>query len=234
MTIKTMVQDAADELNLPRPSVVMTSTDPQVRQLVRLAQNEGRSLAKRHAWTILIDEHTFVTVAAGSQTTSSIPTDLGWILPGTMFNRTENRQVFGPIDSRDWQRTQASLITQADPSFRILQGAVYISPTPSAGDTVAFEYVSNKWCQSSGGTAAAAWAADTDTGKLDEKVMTLGIVWRFRDAKGLPHATQLMAYEREVADAILRDGTKPRLSMGAVSYDRVPVPPTFGDTYSFS
>lgn len=234
MTILQMVKDACDELSLPRPTIAVNSTDAQVRQLIRLAQNEGRSLAKRHPWTILVSEHTFTTVAAGSQTTSSIPTDLGWILPGTMFNRTRRRKVFGPIDSKDWQATQASLVTQADPTFRVLAGAIYITPTPTAGDSVYYEYVSNKWCQSSGAVARAAWAADTDTGKLDEYLMTLGLIWRFRSTKGLPFASDLSNYEREVADAIIRDGTRPRLNAGEVNYDRVPVPPQVPDTYTVS
>jgi hypothetical protein len=234
MTILSMIKDAADELSLPRPSVAINSTDPQVRQLVRMAQNEGRALAKRHPWTVLLSEHSFTTVAAGSQTTSSIPSDLGRIMPGTMFNRTDSRPVFGPIDGRDWQATQASLVTQADPTFRIRQGAIYITPTPSAGDSVYYEYVSNKWCESSAGTAQTKWTADTDTGKLDEFIMTLGIVWRFRAAKGLPHANELTNYEREVADAIIRDGTRPKLFAGEPAFERTPVPPTFGDTYVFS
>lgn len=234
MTILSMIQDAASELNLPRPAIALTSTDPQVRQLVRLAKNEGRILAKRHNWSALISEHSFTTAAAAAQTTASLPTDLGKIIPESMFNRTTTRRVCGPINSSEWQETQASLVTQANPTFRIRGGQIYLTPTPPAGESVYYEYVSTKWCQSSGGTAQIAWEADADTGKLDEYIMTLGLVWRFLAAKDLSFSTQLANYEREVAEAILNDGVKPRLNMGAVARGRNPTPPNVPDTYVFT
>ena len=74
---------------------------------------------------------------------------------------------------------------------------------------------------------------DADTGRLDEYIMTLGLVWRFRKAKKLDFADELAVYEREVADAIMRDGSRPRLSMNMVSGERVPRPPTTPDTLVF-
>ena len=36
---------------------------------------------------------------------------------------------------------------------------ILINPAPSAGHTFAYEYMSKNWCESSGGTDQAAWAA---------------------------------------------------------------------------
>jgi hypothetical protein len=64
--------------------------------------------------------------------------------------------------------------------------------------------------------------------------MTLGVVWRFRKAKKLDFADELAVYEREVTDAIMRDGSRPRLSTNRMSNERVPRPPTTPDTLVFS
>ena len=232
MTILQMVKDACDELTLTRPSVVLASTDPQTLQLLRLAQNEGRSLSKRHDWQNITSEHTFSTVTEAAQT-SSIPADFSRLIPETMFNRTLARRIWGPVDPQEWQETQATVTTQVDPSFRIRGGSILITPTPTASQSVYYEYISTKWCQSSGGTAQTAWTADADTGKLDEYLMTLGIVWRFRAAKGLEFSTAMASYEREVADAIIRDGSRPRLHMGGGEVERIPHAPTTPETLVF-
>lgn len=234
MSLLQMLKDASDELTLPRPSIVVASTDSQVRQLLRIAQVEGRSLAKRHTWQVLTSEHTFTTTATAVQVTASaIPSDFGWAIPETMWNRTLKRRVYGPIDNQEWQETQGTSITQVNPAFRIRNNTILITPTPTTGQSIYYEYVSTKWCQSSGGAAQAAWAADADTGRLDEYIMTLGIIWRFRAAKGLDFATGLAAYEREVADAIIRDGSRPRLRMDSATGIRAPRAPMTPDTLVF-
>jgi hypothetical protein len=234
MSLLQIVKDACDELSLPRPSVVANSTDPQVRQLFRLANVEGRNLSKRHNWQVLTSEHTFTTTATAVQlTASALPTDFNWIIPETMWNRSSRRRVYGPIDNQEWQEIQGSSIQSINPAFRIRSNTIHITPAPTTGQTVAYEYVSKNWCQSSVGTAQSVWTADSDTGKLDENIMKLGIIWRFKAVKKMDYATELSNYEREVTDAIMRDGSRPRLSTNMVSGQRVPRAPLTPDTLEF-
>jgi hypothetical protein len=234
MSLLQIVKDACDELSLPRPTVVIAATDPQVRQLLRLANVEGRSLAKRHNWQVLTSEHTFTTTATEVQlTASALASDFAWIIPETIWNRSTRRMVYGPLSTQEWQQIKGTAISSVDPAFRIRNNTILMTPAPTTGHTIAYEYVSKNWCQSSGGTAQAAWAADTDTGRLDEYLMTLGVVWRFRKAKKLNFSDELATYEREVTDAIIRDGSRPRLSTNSRSNERVPRPPTTPDTLVF-
>jgi hypothetical protein len=78
---------------------------------------------------------------------------------------------------------------------------------PVAGDTIAFEWVSKNWVTvAAGGTST--WTADADTGLLDEEIMTQGVIWRWKAAKGLEYAEDYNKYERLVADQMGRDGGK--------------------------
>jgi hypothetical protein len=234
MSLLQIVKDACDELSLPRPSVVANSTDPQVRQLFRLANVEGRNLAKRHNWQVLTSEHTFTTTATAVQlTASALPTDFNWIIPETMWNRSSRRRVYGPIDNQEWQGIKGSAVNSIDPAFRIKGNTILLTPNPTTGHSIYYEYVSKNWCQSSGGTAQSVWTADSDTGKLDENIMKLGIIWRFKAVKKMDYATELSNYEREVTDAIMRDGSRPRLSTNVVSGQRVPRAPLTPDTLEF-
>lgn len=229
MTLLSICQDASIDLSLPVPDSVIAEDDPAVRLMLRCAQQEGKSLAGRYPWQALTSEHTFTTVATAAQT-DSIPTDFDRLIVETMFNRDQNRRVWGPLDASEWQAYQATLVTRVDPAFRIRGDTILISPTPAAGETVAYEYISKNWCESSGGTGQSAWAADTDVAKLNEAAMTLGVVWRWLKAKGFDFAAQERDYERIVGDLILRDGSRPRLSCGPVSRERIPVAPQVPDT----
>lgn len=214
MTALTIVQQACSRLGLSSPSVVFSSTDAQIIQFRNLMNAEGKFLAKRAAWHRITKEKTFTTVAAAAQT-SSVATDFAWYLNETMWNRDTDRPIFGPMSPQEWQANQASsLVSLPDAYFRF-QGtgtaSILIYPTPTAGQTVAYEYISNQWCESSGGTDQSAFAADTDVGLLDEELITLGVIWRFLKAKGFDYAEEFRDYQTEVMQAIARDGGKARL-----------------------
>lgn len=228
MSLLTIVQGAADRLGLTRPSSVTTSSDPLAVTLLGLAQEEGKTLARRHSWQVMQTEYTFPTVASTSS--YALPTGFDRILVDTVFNRTRRRRMVGDLTPAQWQETQASLVTRVNPAFRIRGNLFYISPTPTAAETVAYEYISLNWCQSAAAVGQTAWALDTDTGILDEELMTLGIVWRFKSAKGLDYAESMTSYEIEVGNAILRDGAPVRIDTANMELDRIPRSPVMPET----
>lgn len=231
MTLLTIARNAADRIGITRPASVINSTDPNTVTLLGLAQEEGKTLARRHEWQVLQTEHTFST--ANGTSSYSLPSDMDRILKETVFNRTRRRRMLGDLTPQQWQETQASLVTMVNPAFRIRGGAFLISPTPTATETIAYEYITNKWCQSSGGTGQTEWTADTDTGKLSEDIMTLGVIWRWRKSKGLEYGEDMGTYEIEVAKAVLNDGARTRIDTGACERDRVPHAPQTPETLVF-
>lgn len=207
MTLLTMTNEAQDALSLPQSNIVVSSTDQNVRTMLTLANQEGRALARRHNWEALVTETTFTAVAAALQTDAdAIPTDFDRIVNHTMFNRTQFRRVTGPMSSSEWQAQKALSASLLTDSFRIQGKAMLIEPVPDAGDTYAYEYVSKNWCEDSSSTGQSAWAADGDTGILDETLMVLGLIWRFRKARGFDYAEEFNEYETQVEQAIMRDG----------------------------
>lgn len=231
MTLLTIARNAADRIGITRPTSVINSTDPNTVTLLGLAQEEGKTLARRHEWQVLQTEHTFST--ANGTSSYSLPSDMDRILKETVFNRTRRRRMLGDLTPQQWQETQASLVTMVNPAFRIRGGAFLISPTPTATETIAYEYITNNWCQSSGGTGQTEWTADTDTGKLSEDIMTLGVIWRWRKSKGLEYGEDMDTYEIEVAKAVLNDGARTRIDTGACERDRVPHAPQTPETLVF-
>lgn len=224
MNILTLIRDLCDELGLPRPNAVVGSTDDNARQLLALAKSEGRELSGRYGWQCLTNEATFTTLAAESQgSIASIVTNVAasqvyrYIINETIWNRTQQRPVYGPRAPRHWQALKASNVTGPYSEYRIRAGQLYFMPAPAAGETCAFEYVSRCWVVNAAGTTySETFALDTDEIVLDTDLFYAGLKWRWLQRKGFEYGEAFASYERMVADAIARDGTKPVIDMGNI------------------
>ena len=214
-----MIQGACRKISIPAPSAVISSTDVNVLLLLELAQDEGKELMRDYDWQELRKEATHTTIASLDQgaLNGGIVTagDFDRFVDETMWNRTQDRRVVGPATSSTWQALIALESTTIEQNFRVMEGNLLIGPTvPTAGETLAWEYVSRNFCQSSGGTGQASWQADTDTGVLDEDLMQKGLVWRFKKDKGFPYAEDMTTYEREKMKLKGQNEGAPDLSLG--------------------
>jgi hypothetical protein len=232
MTLLSIVQNAADRLGLQRPTSVMSSSDDNAKVLRGLAQEEGKALYDRHTWQVFQTEYTFPTV--NGTASYALPSGFDQLIKDTVFNRTRRRRMVGDLSPSQWQETQASLVTMVNPAFRIRGNLFLISPTPTAAETIAYEYITKNWCQSSVAVGQSAWAADTDTGILDEELTTLGVIWRFKSKKGLDYAEDMNNYEIAVNKAIIKDGARVTIDTSCMERDRVPHAPQVPETLVFS
>lgn len=214
MSLLTIVQSAARRIGILTPSAVYTATDNQVLQLLELANEEGRELARK-PWQTLTKEASFTTVAAESQgLIATHAAGFGYIVNDTIWNRTQRRPVFGPRAPHQWQQMLAQTLSGPFNQFRIRGDAILFNPVPTAGESCYFEYVTKNWCASSDGvTSRSAWGADSDVSLIDEELLTKGLVNRFRQAKGLAYDTK--DYDDYLLDLLAKDGPKPVLSMSS-------------------
>lgn len=139
----------------------------------------------------------------------AIPDDLQFYLSETQWDRNFRWQMLGPLNAQEWQVLQSGL-SPVGPRlrYRIMDGYFWINPVPGATqtDTIAYEYTSNKWCQSSAGVRQTAWTADTDTYLFPEATAILGLKWRFLRAKGLDYSEEKLTYDNAVQRQISRSG----------------------------
>ena len=200
MTLLTIVQAASDELSLTRPDSVIGNTDDEVVKLLRYANRSGLRLMKMFPWQVLRTEHSFTSIA-GTEQTGILPADFDRFVPETFWNRSESRFMSGPVSSVEWQSLVGVTYAGNERKFAQRGNSILVYPALSAGATLAFEYISVNWCQSSGGTGQSAWAADTDTGVLDEELITLRMVLDYAAAENLP-ANKAAADYQEYLDLL--------------------------------
>lgn len=224
LTCLQIIQTACKRIGILSPNAAVTATDQQIIQLVALAEEEGQELATRYAWEALQTEATFTTVAAQVQVTlAAITSDFDYIVNDTIWNRTLRRPVYGPKSQQDWQQDKANQINGPFNSFRIIADAINFYPNPVAGQACYFEYQSRAWVNLAAGGASTTWGADGDTPKLNDQLLVLGTIWRWKAAKGLDYAEDYAKYERRVADAMGRDAGKPKLNMSGAEWEIQPV-----------
>lgn len=193
-TLLNITNAIADEIGLPRPTSIIGNTDNDARMLLQLSNREGRNLTKAADWTMLTRLHTFSTVSGTAE--YALPDDYGRLLRETEWNRTLARPMRGPVSAQEWQVIKSGLIGSGvvNQRMRIIRGSgstdvarkIYIDPTPDSVETIAFEYMASDFCYKSDASATySAWNADTDISFIDQDLMALGAIVRFKRAKGL-------------------------------------------------
>jgi len=216
LSLLTIVQGACSRLAIPVPTAVVSSTNSQVAQLFSFANKEGVELSARADWQALTKEQVFLTSGTETQT-GGLASDYGHYLLDSMFNRSAIRKLAGPLTPYEWQAEKAMPVyTAVDPAFRIRGNSLLFTPSNvTAGQTIAYEYISLNWVVAVDGTTyKPAFTADDDTSLLNEPVMIDGLVWRFKAAKGFEYGQDFTKYEAEVARLQAQDaGGRPRMNL---------------------
>lgn len=225
MSLLTIVQDACGRMALPQPAAVATSSDPQTLQMYALLNEEGRKLSTGESVGMSVDWSSMTRQANFSALAAEVQGDLETLAPGfkfivggSMYNRTLRRPVPGPLTPAAWQLLKAANVVGPYPQWRIAQGQIWMLPNPNAGDSIYFEFQSKYWAESSGGTLKARFSADDDVALLDEELLTMGLVWRFKKAKGFDYAEDYRDYQTSVTNAIGREKSAPVLNLGDPEY----------------
>lgn len=224
LTCLQIIQAACRRIGILAPVIAINSSDQQIIQLVALCEEEGQELTDRYAWEGLQTEAIFTTVAAQLQTMLSVTAPgYNYIVNNTIWNRTLRRPVYGPTSEQDWQQKKASQINGPFNSFRIIGDAINFYPIPVAGQVCAFEYISRNWITTTTSATSAVWTNDADIPNINDQLIILGLIWRWKAAKGLDYAEDFAKYERKVTDAMGRDAGKPTLNMNGAMYEIQPV-----------
>lgn len=216
MAVLDLVQKFCERTGLPSPATVLGSSDTQVVQIKAILEEEGNDLASRGSWEGLTFEASHTTTAAEDQGAISTIASNGfrYVKNQTIWDRTDKLPVIGPMDGGEWQSLKALSNTGPRYQFRIRGGKLLVNPTPTAGHSWNFEYISKNWILGAdGSTYKNYFTLDTDTLLLPEELLLMGLRWRWLREQGLDYAELFRTYEMQVKDALGRDGSKPILRM---------------------
>jgi len=114
-----------------------------------------------------------------------------------------DRPVLPVTTDGNWTYLQDLAVTGTDRFYKVTgyEGDFDISfyGFPSASVSITVSYVTRNWLINSGTAGYTFTDEDNDTMLLPRRVVEAGIVWRFRERKGIPYQDKYMEYEAMVA-----------------------------------
>ena len=215
MNMLELVQRFCRRTNIPVPATVFGSTNAQVLQALSILEEEVNDLASRHTWQGLQHEAVHVTIAAEDQgNIDTLDPGFRFIRNNTIWDYTDRLPVLGPLDGQQWQALKAILSTGPRYQFRFRGNHLLVNPVPVAGHTWKFEYESKYAIVAVDGTTFKEFfTADTDSFLIPDNLLLMGLRWRWMREKGLDYGELFNTYERQVKDAMGRDGGSVTLAM---------------------
>lgn len=202
MTIQTVVQSAAIRIQGNAPATVFSSTAQIAIELRNLVQDVAEDIAGCHDWRDLTKIATFT--GDGTTETFSKPADYDRMVQGSSITDPDTWLwgYYAIPTVTEWLRRRD--VAWISPGGWILLGGLFqFYPAPS-GDAE-FPYISNLIVLADDATPKTAFTADTDTFVLSERLLTLGLIWRYRAQKGLDYSEDMATYEMELSKTQTND-----------------------------
>lgn len=214
MTLLTAVNDAQRLLSLAVTSTVVADTQETQQLLYGLAKQEAYDLLDRHEYDFPKLRRTLsFTASLASLQASGLASDYQRAIAETFWNRSTDRKIYGPLNDQEWGIAYGSSVTSATwQSVMFRNDGLHIFPVPTVADTIAYDYIINTPVLANDGTTyKATFTADNDTYLLGDRILTLGILWRYKQAKGRDYAEDLKSYELSLSARYRQDRGAPRV-----------------------
>lgn len=227
MSILDVVKFVAPRIGLDVPTQFMASTDRELVELQELARDTAAMIAQGHPWQKLSS----LTTITGDGTTEDwdLPADFDWMPDGNQIWSTRIQTPLTKVMSQDeWLEKLIRLNSSVLNEWIIYGGQLHIRLALASAELAKYFYQSNKYALA-GSTAQATFTTDTDTFRLDERLLKLGMMWRWKADKGIPYAEHLEDYEtlkaqliaRDKGGTVLRVGGSRTMADTSIAYPRV-------------
>lgn len=207
MTVASAMQSAALRLMGRRPSVFFASDEQFEAELCDLVNEAAQDIAKYADWQALMR----VATITGDGTTEAfdVPADYDR-MPVTGGVQDSGSWLFGYFGYGD---INSFLFAQArgfqpNPGGWIIYGdQMRFAPAPTSSAT--FPYITKNWARPSSGPDKPAFTDDADTFLLPERLLTLWLVWRWRENKKLDASGDQESFVKALDEYAVRDrGTR--------------------------
>jgi len=143
MTLHSAVSNVAKEAGYSVDSVVVTSTDVTTQQLYAIANRVIQEMADEHPWQKLTKSASISLVDGTSS--YALPGDFSHYHYDTFWNSSSSWRVLGPISAQEYAEIRGygpdSTIYQRFQIRGVTSTQLLISPTPTAAETLIFEYI---------------------------------------------------------------------------------------------
>lgn len=206
MTLLSACQSAAIPLIGKKPSTIFSATDPFSLEMQEFANEGARDIASTHPWQALITTRTIT--ADGVTENFPLPHDYDrMLLDSSIYDGQNWAWGYSRIQRADewlkWKIRGSEIITPG--AWALLDNQIKFLPAPVSG-TAEFLYISKNVVVDQNGAEKQAFTTDTDSFVLSERLLTLWIIWKWRELKRLDASTDQANFEKAFGELSARDG----------------------------
>lgn len=218
LTLLQMTQTALREnADFNVPTTIVGNTDPTAVRLLAIANRTVKALTRQYTWQAMFQSYSFPTVV--STATYALPSAFQRFLSLTFWDNTNLRTVRGPVTPALWQALQSGNLSApigVTKFFRVAANLFAIYPTPTAVETIAYQYIGKYAVDGNAdGTAdKELFTLDADQCVLSDDLMTLGIRVRYLASIGAPIDLELAEFKAALDAEIAADGGKDVIKFG--------------------
>lgn len=192
MTILSVCQRLSTKIGIARPTVIYASTDRDMYALQEVIADAVLTIKEAHDWQLLRSIHTLTGDA--SAVGFDLPSDYDRMLrTASLWSSRYQWAMEHILDTDRWLELLTLPYTQTTGSWTIYGGQIQILDTMATGDTAKFFYIKNLPVLSAASVAKATFTADDDSFRLNEELLRLAIIYKWKQAKQ-------QGYEEEMAD----------------------------------
>lgn len=195
MAFLSAAQSASVQLIGKRPQGVFSATDPFSNELTTLANDLVQDVVKSNEWMALTKLKTMT--GDGATTSFSLPSDYDR-MPMTIEVEPNVWTSCGYDQAPDlnfWRRLIRGSPTITPGYWVLLGGTMQFQPALPTDQTADYYYISRNAVKSQAGAEQDSFQADTDTFVFGDRLLTLGLIWKWKAMKGLEYAEALASYE---------------------------------------
>lgn len=206
MAILGALQSAAVRLMGQRPTTFFGATQNFEMELCDLINEVAVDIAKYQDWQALVR----IETVTGDGTTSAfdLPADYDRMMLNTrVADLTSWFWGYGAYtDINSFLFDEARGFNAYPGGWIIYADQLRFSPAPSDAQVATFPYITNQWATAFSTAPKSAFDADTDNFLLPERLLTLGLVWRWRENKKLDAMGDQEAFIKALDEYAAKDG----------------------------
>ncbi len=195
MTVLSAINAVCDVVSLDQFDTVVGNTDPNAQTMLEMAQEAGEELARRGDWTRM------AKTATVTNNPFPLPEDFQRLAEGGAVQLQTGDFARQIANESVWRVVQST--ASPVPFFYLTGGKVLFSPA-SSWPSAFFFYLSKNWLKD-GANERAVITKDDNVMQFPDRLLTKGIIWRWRRQKGLSFDDQMTEFEADFALELAAD-----------------------------
>lgn len=194
MTVLSVFQGAVRRLLGQNPNTLFSAQDPLQIKMQEIIQEAALDLSQRHDWRVLTRLCTLT--ADGNTEDFPLPADYGrMLLKGDVHSSQWLLTYQAANDMDEWLNLKRFMPAQVPGYWALYGGQIHIIPPPPSGEQPAFGYITKNIATGADGKPKLTFDTDTDTFALDENLLKMSVIWRWKQAEGLDYSEDMQNCE---------------------------------------